>query len=73
MATHTCYSITATTNNKRKEKLWLNLAIPHIINCHLPNIPDDGEYKLVVATRGGLGEEFGVAIAKKSVKVEIMH
>ena len=44
-----------------------------IINCHLPNVPGDGEYKLVVATRGGLGEEFGVAIAKKSVKVEIQY
>jgi hypothetical protein len=41
-----------------------------IINCHLAPIPGDGEYKLVVATRGGLGNEFGVAIAKKSVKVE---
>ena len=39
----------------------------------LPNVPGDGEYKLVVATRGGLGGEFGVAIAKKSVKVEILY
>ena len=44
-----------------------------IINCHLTTMPTDGEYKLVVATRGGLGEEFGVAIAKKSVKVEIQN
>ena len=44
-----------------------------IINCHLPNVPGDGEYKLVVATRGGLGESYGVAIAKKTVKVEIQY
>ena len=41
-----------------------------IINCHISAMPESGEYKLVVATRGGMGEEYGVALAKKMVKVE---
>ena len=39
------------------------------VNCSFDALPDDGDYKLVVATRGGMGAEFGVALAKKSVKV----
>ena len=39
------------------------------INCSFDALPEDGDYKLVVATRGGLGAKFGVALAKKNVKV----
>ena len=42
------------------------------IDCTFATLPlaDDGDYKLVVASRGGLGSEFGVSIARKSVKVK---
>lgn len=32
-------------------------------------LPAPGEYKFVVATRGGMGEEYGVTIARRSVTV----
>ena len=42
------------------------------IDCTFATLPleEDGDYKLVVATRGGLGSEFGVSIARKSVEVK---
>lgn len=39
------------------------------IDCTFAETPAEGDYKLVVATRGGLGAEFGVAMAKKNVQV----
>jgi hypothetical protein len=40
------------------------------IDCTFVTLPKDGTYKIVVATRGGLGSEFGVSIARKSVEVK---
>ena len=40
------------------------------IDCTFATLPKDGTYKIVVATRGGLGSEFGVSIARKSVEVK---
>jgi hypothetical protein len=40
------------------------------IDCTFATLPEDGTYKIVVATRGGLGPEFGVSIARKSVEVK---
>lgn len=40
-----------------------------LVDCYFDALPEDGDYKLVVATRGGLGAEFGVALAKKNVEV----
>ncbi len=41
------------------------------VNCTFPTLPleEDGNYKVVVASRGGLGREFGVSIARKNVKL----
>ena len=39
------------------------------VDCSFEELPEDGDYKIVVATRGGLGASFGVALAKKNVKV----
>ena len=45
------------------------------IDCAFPTLPLvlTGEYKLVVATRGGLGSEFGVSIARKSVEIRAVE
>lgn len=40
------------------------------VDCTFATLPDDGEYKIVVATRGGLGPEFGVSLARKVVEVK---
>lgn len=42
------------------------------IDCAFATLPleNDGDYRLVVATRGGLGSEFGVSIARKAVTVK---
>lgn len=42
------------------------------IDCTFGTFPveEDGRYKLVVASRGGLGSEFGVSIARKAVEVK---
>ena len=40
------------------------------VDCAFATLPEDGDYKIVVATRGGLGPEFGVSIARKSVEVK---
>lgn len=40
------------------------------VDCTFATLPEDGDYKIVVATRGGLGPEFGVSIARKSVEVK---
>lgn len=39
------------------------------LDCVFPSLPESGKYALVVATRGGLGSEFGVSIARKNVEV----
>ena len=40
------------------------------VDCTFATLPEDGEYKIVVATRGGLGPEFGVSLARKVVEVK---
>ena len=40
------------------------------LDCVFATLPEDGTYKIVVATRGGLGSEFGVSVARKSVEVK---
>lgn len=40
------------------------------LDCVFATLPEDGMYRIVVATRGGLGAEFGVSIARKSVEVK---
>ena len=40
------------------------------IDCTFATLPEDGKYKIVVATRGGLGPEFGVSLARKAVEVK---
>ena len=40
------------------------------LDCVFATLPEDGTYRIVVATRGGLGSEFGVSIARKSVEVK---
>ena len=40
------------------------------IDCTFATLPEDGAYKIVVATRGGLGPEFGVSLARKSIEVK---
>lgn len=40
------------------------------LDCVFATLPEDGTYRIVVATRGGLGSEFGVSIARKHVEVK---
>ena len=37
--------------------------------CEFDELPEPGEYKFVVATRGGLGAGYGVSIARRAVTV----
>lgn len=39
------------------------------IDCRFPELPEDGSYRLVIATRNGLGEEYGVERLQRNVKV----
>ena len=39
------------------------------LNCEFDELPEPGNYRFVVATRGGLGEGYGVSIAKRDVEV----
>lgn len=39
------------------------------LNCEFDELPQPGEYKFVVATRGGLGAGYGVSIARRAVTV----
>ena len=43
------------------------------VDCTFATLPEDGDYKIVVATRGGLGPEFGVSIARKAVEVKSVN
>ena len=40
------------------------------VDCTFATLPEDGDYKIVIATRGGLGPEFGVSMAKKNITVK---
>ena len=39
------------------------------LDCRFATVPAPGVYNIVVASRGGLGPEFGVSIARRSVEV----
>ena len=39
------------------------------LSCRFPSLPADGSYTLVVASRNGLGAEYGVAMGKRKVAV----
>ena len=39
------------------------------LDCVFEQTPEPGKYKFVVATRGGLGKDYGVSIAKRNVTV----
>ena len=40
------------------------------LDCTFTELPESGRYKFVVATRNGLGPEYGVALAKRWVTVQ---
>lgn len=39
------------------------------LECMFATLPEPGNYKFVVATRGGLGKDYGVSIARRNVEV----
>ena len=38
-------------------------------DCTFATLPEPGDYKFVIASRGGLGKDYGVSIGRKNVKV----
>ena len=50
-------------------KATVTAATDTTLDCTFAELPPDGRYRFVVATRNGLGDEFGVTLAKHWVTV----